>query len=110
MPRLAFSFPISDMANFFAHYDILTKRPGSTSFDAGNRFDPKDYYFLPNESSLPFITNPNLRPEKTIDYALGFSQILSERKNSVLKIEFFYRELRDMLTLKNIVEHFQEII
>ena len=106
MPRLAFSFPISDMANFFAHYDILTKRPGSTSFDGGNRFDPKDYYFLPNESSLPFITNPNLRPEKTIDYALGFTQILSERKNSVLKIEFFYRELRDMLTLRNIVGAF----
>jgi len=106
MPRIAFSFPISDYANFFAHYDILTKRPGGTFFDGGNRFDPKDYYFLPNESSLPFLTNPNLRPEKTIDYSLGFAQILSERKNSVLKIEFFYRELRDMLTLRNIVGAF----
>jgi len=27
MPRIAFSFPISDEASFFAHYDILTKRP-----------------------------------------------------------------------------------
>jgi len=27
MPRLAFSFPISDEANFFAHYDILVQRP-----------------------------------------------------------------------------------
>ncbi len=106
MPRIAFSFPISDMANFFAHYDILTKRPGSTTFDGGNRFDPLDYYFLPNESSSPFLANPNLRPEKTIDYSLGFAQILSERKNSVLKIELFYRELRDMLTLKNIVGAF----
>ncbi len=106
MPRIAFSFPISDMANFSAHYDILTKRPGSTTFDGGNRFDPKDYYFLPNESSLPFLTNPNLRPEKTVDYSLGFAQILNERKNSVLKIELFYRELRDMLTLRNIVGAF----
>jgi hypothetical protein len=84
----------------------LTKRPGGTTFDGGNRFDPKDYYFLPNESSLPFLTNPNLKPEKTIDYSLGFAQILNERKNSVLKIEFFYRELRDMLTLRNIVGAF----
>lgn len=106
MPRIAFSFPISDMANFFAHYDILTKRPGGTSFDGGNQFNPLDYYFLPNESSSPFLTNPNLKPEKTIDYSLGFAQILNERKNSVLKIELFYRELRDMLTLKNIVGAF----
>ncbi|MEM9023740.1 MAG: hypothetical protein AAGB22_08355, partial [Bacteroidota bacterium] len=27
MPRVAFSFPISDEALFFAHYDVLTKRP-----------------------------------------------------------------------------------
>jgi hypothetical protein len=35
MPRVAFSFPISEEASFFAHYDILTKRPTS-----GYRFDP----------------------------------------------------------------------
>jgi hypothetical protein len=27
MPRIAFSFPISDVALFFAHYDVLTQRP-----------------------------------------------------------------------------------
>ena len=27
MPRIAFSFPISDEAQFFAHYDVLTQRP-----------------------------------------------------------------------------------
>ncbi len=97
MPRVAFSFPISDVANFFAHYDVLTKRP------AGNRLDPKDYYFLQSESSTPFIQNPNLTPEKTTDYELGFTQILNERKNAAIKITSFYRELRDMLTQKQIV-------
>ena len=41
MPRIAFSFPISEEASFFAHYDILTKRPTS-----GYRFDPFDYQLL----------------------------------------------------------------
>lgn len=100
MPRVAFSFPISDVANFFAHYDVLTKRPG------GNRFDPTDYYFLPNESSTPGLTNPGLRPEKTIDYEIGFNQILNERKNAKLGISAFYREMRDMLTQKQIVSAF----
>ena len=31
MPRVAFSFPISDEALFFAHYDVLTQRPVSES-------------------------------------------------------------------------------
>ena len=31
MPRLAFSFPISDDANFFAHYDVLIQRPPSNT-------------------------------------------------------------------------------
>jgi hypothetical protein len=97
MPRIAFSFPISDVANFFAHYDVLTKRPG------GNRLDPKDYYYLGRESSTPFIGNPNLQCERTVDYELGFTQILNERKNAALKIAAFYREMRDMLTVKQVV-------
>lgn len=100
MPRVAFSFPISDVANFFAHYDVLTKRPG------GNRFDPKDYYFLQAESSTPGLANPGLRPERTVDYELGFNQVLNERKNAALKISAFYREMRDMLTQKQVVSAF----
>lgn len=98
MPRVAFSFPISDVAGFFAHYDVLTQRPSGVDF----RFDPKDYYFIGSTSSLPFITNSNLLPEKTIDYELGYNQVLNEKKNAVLKITTFYRELRNQITIINV--------
>ncbi len=103
MPRIAFSFPISDVANFFAHYDVLTRRPPSGGF---NRFDPKDYYFLETQSSAPFLANSALKPERTVDYELGFNQILNERKNAALKFSAFYREMRDMLTLKQVTSAF----
>jgi hypothetical protein len=93
MPRVAFSFPISDVANFFAHYDVLTQRPS----DGLMRFDPKNYYFI-NSTASPFITNSNLKPEKTIDYELGYQQILNQKKNASLKVTAFYRELRDQIT------------
>jgi hypothetical protein len=93
MPRVAFSFPISDVANFFAHYDVLTQRPS----DGLMRFDPKNYYFI-NSTASPFITNSNLKPEKTIDYELGYQQILNQKKNASLKVTSFYRELRDQIT------------
>jgi hypothetical protein len=94
MPRIAFSFPISDVANFFAHYDILTQRP------SGNAINPLNYYFMDAESSSPLITNPNMKPQQTIDYELGFSQILNERKNASLTITSFYREMRNMINQK----------
>jgi hypothetical protein len=93
MPRVAFSFPISDEASFFAHYDILTKRPTT-----GNRFNPIDYQFL--EARNVIINNPNLRPERTIDYELGFQQVLT--KTSSLKISAFYKEQRDQVQLVNV--------
>lgn len=97
MPRVAFSFPISDVANFFAHYDILTQRPTNSVIG------PLDYYFLDASSSSPLINNPNQRPQQTIDYELGFSQILNEKKNASLTITSFYREMRNMINQRVIV-------
>lgn len=95
MPRIAFSFPISDEASFFAHYDILTKRPTS-----GSRFNPIDYQYI--ESRTNVINNPNLLPEKTVDYELGFQQVLT--RTSSLKISAFYREQRNNVQLVNVFE------
>ena len=93
MPRIAFSFPISDEALFFAHYDVLTKRPTT-----GNRLDPIDYFYL-QTGNIGTVNNPNLLPEKTIDYELGFQQVLNTR--SSLKISGFYREQRNQVALVN---------
>lgn len=95
MPRVAFSFPISDEASFFAHYDVLTKRPTD-----GYRFDPFEYQFIQSRSAI--INNSNLKPETTVDYELGFQQVLS--KTSSLKISAFYREQRNNVQLVNIFE------
>ena len=95
MPRIAFSFPISDEASFFAHYDVLTKRPTS-----GFRFDPYEYQFIQSRSDI--ISNANLKPETTVDYELGFQQVLS--RTSSLKISAFYREQRNNVQLINVFE------
>ncbi|MBT5425716.1 MAG: TonB-dependent receptor plug domain-containing protein [Bacteroidetes bacterium] len=86
MPRVSFSFPISDEALFFAHYDILSQRPGGS-------FNPAQYFFLSTNPGGT-MTNPNLKPTKTIDYELGFQQKLTN--SSSLKIAAYYREQRDM--------------
>jgi outer membrane receptor protein involved in Fe transport len=91
MPRLAFSFPISDEANFFVHYDILVQRPPSNTIAT-----PLDYYYwaegVPNNGSL---NNPDLKPEKTIDFEVGFKQKITN--SSAITLSAYYKELRDMI-------------
>ncbi|MBL4594462.1 MAG: carboxypeptidase regulatory-like domain-containing protein, partial [Flavobacteriales bacterium] len=53
-PRIAFSFPISDEALFFAHYDVLTQRP-----EGRNRLDLIGYLLFDNGGNT--INNPDLR-------------------------------------------------
>ncbi len=89
MPRLAFSFPISDEANFFANYDVLAQRPPSNSLVSPLTY----FYWEQNGSGLR--NNSNLKPERTVTYELGFQQRVGV--NSALKISAYYKELRDMI-------------
>lgn len=89
MPRISFSFPISDDALFFAHYDVLTQRPSNIHTNIYNY-----YYFEQNSSTL---NNPALKPTQTIDYELGFTQKLTN--SSSMTITAYYKELRNMIQM-----------
>jgi outer membrane receptor protein involved in Fe transport len=95
MPRVAFSFPVSEKSSFFAHYDVLTKRPTS-----GVRFDAIDYQLIQLRSDI--INNPNLKPETTIDYEIGFQQVLG--RTSSIKVSAFYKEQRNNVQLIQIAD------
>lgn len=89
MPRISFSFPISDEALFYAHYDVITQRPKSNV-----TFNPVNILFWASESN-PTMSNPNLKPEKNVNYELGFQQKLSN--SSSMNISAFYIESRDQI-------------
>jgi len=91
MPRLSFSFPVSNKSLFYAHYNIITSRPTNL------RLDPISYLWIDKygSSSSSVITNPNLKPSKTIDYELGFRQAIGE--SSALSLAAYYREERDQI-------------
>jgi hypothetical protein len=91
MPRVAFSFPISDEAVFFAHYDILTRRPSNI------RMNPATYLYFSEMTGREAVNNPSLKPTQTIDYELGFRQKISS--SSALSITAFYKEIRDEIQM-----------
>ena len=89
MPRISFSFPISDDALFFAHYDVLTQRPSNIHTNI------YDYYYFEQENST--LNNPALKPSQTIDYELGFTQKLTN--SSSMTITAYYKEFRNMIQM-----------
>lgn len=93
LPRLAFSFPISEKANFFAHYDILVQRPPSNW-----EVTPRAYFYFYRPGTK---NNANLRPERVVDYEVGFQQELNKR--SAIKFSAYYREFRDMIQRRTVL-------
>ena len=94
MPRIAFAFNITDEAQFFAHYDVLTQRPS-----AALRNDPSEYLSLRTNPDGS-LNNAGLKPERTTDYEVGFKQKIS--KSSALTISAFYRELKNMIQITKV--------
>jgi hypothetical protein len=94
MPRINFSFPLNEKALFYAHYDVLVQRPNS----AYNIATPLDYYYL-QDNATGIIGNPDLKPEKMIDYQVGFQQQLSA--NSSVSLQAFYKQRKDQIAIRS---------
>lgn len=90
MPRISFSFPVSNNSLFYAHYNIITVRPTNL------QLDPVAYLFISGRQSYrDIIANPNLRPHKTVMYEIGFRQAVGEY--AALSFGAYYNEIRDQV-------------
>lgn len=97
MPRISISFPISPESNFYANYDILSQRP-----PVGSYASAYDYYnFREITASGGIINNPNLKPERTINYEVGFQQALT--RFSKMKVSMVYKEERDLIQVQQYI-------
>lgn len=91
MPRIAFSFPVSDKSVFKASYDMIARRP-----QGGWQANYVDYLFMERRSGS-VLSNPNLKPERITNYELGFQQQVS--RSSGIGISAYYKETRDLIAL-----------
>lgn len=90
LPRFSVEFPISSEARFFAYYDVLAQRPS-------NVFTPVDDYYFLRFNPTKVLNNPDLKPQITTDYEIGYRQLLT--RSSSLSLTASYREQRNMIQL-----------
>jgi outer membrane receptor for ferrienterochelin and colicin len=90
-PRIAFAFTVAENSKFTASYNIITK-------SMYQRLDPVTYLFFStystNSGNSP-LANPGLKPEKNINYEVGFEQAIN--KNLKVSFSAYYSEKRDQL-------------
>ena len=91
MPRVGVSFPVTDRALFFASYNVTSQRPTERSFTPFSNY---------NQLTNTTLSNPNLKPEKTTQYELGFRQRVGER--AALTLSGFYRTQDDKISIRNL--------
>jgi outer membrane receptor protein involved in Fe transport len=92
MPRIGVSFPVTNQALFFASYNITSQRPREQAFAPFTTYD--------QISGQARLNNPDLKPEKTVQYELGFRQSLGSR--AAFQVSAFLRQQKDLIQIRNI--------
>jgi outer membrane receptor protein involved in Fe transport len=95
-PRIGFSFPVTDRTVFHATYGQFLQQ--------GRLFDLYDGRL----SAAFFLTgtfhraspSPNLKPERTTDYEVGFRQQIGEVAS--FDLTFFYKDIKDLHVLRKV--------
>ncbi|MEK9136238.1 MAG: TonB-dependent receptor, partial [Bacteroidota bacterium] len=104
LPRVSFSFPVTDRTVFYAMYGKYAQLPplgrlfSGSNYLAG-RISPttRSSYTL---TSTPAGSGFLVRPERTTQFEMGIRQSLSD--NFALTVTGFYKDVRDQIQLKRI--------
>ena len=93
-PRLGVSFPVSRRASVFFAYGHFYQMPALK-----DAFGDADYRVLDDLQSgvtdFDVVGNPDIRPEKTVQYQFGYRHALAEWLG--LDVNTFYKDIRDLL-------------
>jgi outer membrane receptor protein involved in Fe transport len=93
-PRLGISYPITDKSSVFFSYGHFYQYPA-----LGNLFSNSNYnvlrYLQEGGISYGVMGNPDLNPERTIQYEFGYKSAVTEYLG--LDISIFYKDIRDLL-------------
>jgi outer membrane receptor protein involved in Fe transport len=94
-PRIGVSYPITTKSSLFFAYGHFYQMP-----QLGQMFSNADYSVLAtlqasSEKDYGVLGNPDVKPEKTIQYQFGYKQQLKEWLG--LDLTLFYKDISDLL-------------
>ncbi len=96
-PRLGIGFPVSERTVFHANYGRFYQQPNLENLYTSYRFIE---YMVRNFPYYFAFGNPNLTPETTTAYEVGFTQAVSPKVR--LDITAYYKDVQDLVQVLNI--------
>ncbi|MEL6821741.1 MAG: TonB-dependent receptor [Calditrichota bacterium] len=95
MPRISLSFPITSEGIIRFSYGIFYQNPTFRDIYRNPRFEDFDFFFTPS------FGNPNLNPQRSIQYEMGLQQQFTDD----IKMEFaiFYKDVNDLIQSRRVV-------
>ncbi len=96
-PRIGFSFPVSDQTVFHSEYGKFIAQAALSDLYDSRAVQGR---FLQGGFARQF-PNPDLKPERTTDYQIGFRQQLG--LNSAFDLSFFYKNTQDLVVIRQVV-------
>ena len=101
-PRLGVSYPITKKASLFFAYGHFYQMPLLRDI-----FANADYNILANLQADGLdpgvLGNPNVKPERTVQYQFGYKQALKDWLG--LDLTLFYKDIRDLLGIRVITTY-----
>jgi outer membrane receptor protein involved in Fe transport len=96
-PRLGFSYPITTTSSIFFAYGHFYQYP-----EMSYLFSNSDYsilkYLQVGGTNYGNLGNPNLKPQKTVQYEFGYKNALTDFLG--LDLSIFYKDIRDLLGIE----------
>lgn len=96
-PRIGIAFPATKSTHFYFSYGKFYQQPHLENLYVN--YDFMEYKIRTGGYYFP-IGNPNLKPEETIAYEVGFQKSFNE--NMVFGIKAFYKDVNDLVQVVNI--------
>ncbi len=102
LPRMSFSFPVTNNTVFYAMYGRYAQLPSLNQLYVGNTVLSRTV--SPASRGNAFLTPVGflLKPERTTQYEMGFRQTLSD--NFAFTMSGFYKDLKDQLAVRSYVD------
>lgn len=99
-PRLGLSYQLGDAALLRFAYGHFFQMPPLFAL-----YNNHSFLVAPNDFTTPIMGNPNLKPQKTVQYEIGLWQQLQEGMG--LEVAVFYRDIYDLLSTRIITTYNQ---
>jgi len=99
LPRVSFSFPVSDMTVFYAQYGKFTQMPSLSTFYTSS-YGFSQQVAPPDRSPYSFGAGASFQvlPERTTLFEAGIRQILTD--NLAFTLTGFYRDTRQQIQVR----------